>query len=105
MNKNIILFSILISFPILAFSHSHEDNKEDSSSEMLGYWKKEDCKNVSDAAGLYLYISGDLMTKADEAEKSGRDIKAATLYKRSLEFAEIAANHAKSFEAFCKQPS
>ncbi len=45
------------------------------------------------------------MTKADEAEKSGRDIKAATLYKRSLEFAEIAANHAKSFEAFCKQPS
>ena len=65
----------------------------------------QDCKNVSDAAGLYLYISGDLMTKADEAEKSGRDIKAATLYKRSLEFAEIAANHAKSFEAFCKQPS
>ena len=96
MNKNIILFSILISFPILAFSHSHEDKKEDSSSEMLGYWKKEDCKNVSDAAGLYLYISGDLMTKADEA---------AALYKRSLEFAEIAANHAKSFEAFCKQPS
>ena len=43
--------------------------------EGVGFWKSEDCKKVSDAAGLFLYTSGELLKTADKERKPGSEKK------------------------------
>ena len=41
--------------------------EEDEASEAI--WSDEDCEAISKAAGLYLYLSGDIVERSDEASE------------------------------------
>lgn len=68
-----------------------------------GFWKSEDCKNVSEAAGFFLYTSGELLKTADKERKAGSEKKSEKSYSAALFFSELSANAAKNFEVFCKK--
>ena len=69
----------------------------------IGFWKSEDCKKVSDAAGFFLYTSGELLKTADKERKAGNEKKSEKSYAAALFFSELSENAAKNFEAFCKK--
>ena len=69
----------------------------------LGFWKSEDCKKVSDAAGFFLYTSGELLKTADKERKAGSEKKSEKSYSAALFFSELSGNAAKNFEVFCKK--
>ena len=69
----------------------------------IGFWKSEDCKKVSDAAGFFLYTSGELLKTADKERKAGSEKKSEKSYSAALFFSELSANAAKNFEVFCKK--
>jgi len=68
----------------------------------LGYWTKEDCKKISEASGVFLYYSGELLKKADEAEKNGKTEEAKELAEEAYFLSELAENHAINFSTYCK---
>jgi len=68
----------------------------------LGYWKIEDCKKISEASGLFLYYSGELLKKADEAEKNGNTDEAKKFREDAYFLSEMAKNHAINFNSYCK---
>ena len=70
--------------------------------ERSGLWEAEDCKKISDASGLFLYVSGELLEKAEKLKKEGKEAKADESYEGVLFLSELAANYAKTFEAYCK---
>ena len=65
-------------------------------------WAAEDCKNISDASGLFLYVSGELLEEADEFREEGDEVEANESYEGVLFISELATNFAKNFEAYCK---
>ena len=69
----------------------------------IGFWKSEDCKKVSDAAGFFLYTSGELLKTADKERKVGSEKKSEKSYSAALFFSESSGNAAKNFEVFCKK--
>ena len=71
--------------------------------EDIGFWKSEDCKNVSEAAGFFLYTSGELLKAADKERKAGSEKKSEKSYSAAMFFSELSANAAKNFEVFCKK--
>ena len=71
--------------------------------ERRGMWKPEDCKRISDALGTFLYFSGESMKEGDKHEKMGHKEKADAHYLDAMALAELAANYAKNFEAYCKR--
>jgi hypothetical protein len=71
--------------------------------EDVGLWKSEDCKNVSEAAGFFLYTSGELLKVADKERKAGSEKKSEKSYAGALFFSELSGNAAKNFEVFCKK--
>ena len=71
--------------------------------ENIGFWKSEDCKNVSEAAGFFLYTSGELLKAADKERKAGSEKKSEKSYAAALFFSELSGNAAKNFEVFCKK--
>ena len=68
----------------------------------LGYWTTEDCKKISEASGIFLYYSGELFKKADEAEKNGKAEEAKELAEEAYFLSELAENHAINFSTYCK---
>ena len=90
MNRIGVVIGIIILVPLTGYANSD-----------IGMWKSEDCKKVSDAAGYYLYLSGEIFKKASVLKKSGDKKKSFELYKESLFLSELSANHAKNFEVFC----
>ena len=96
LNKFIPIFCVLILFlPISASVKSEEGD--------IGFWKSEDCKKVSEAAGFFLYTSGELLKTADKERKAGSEKKSEKSYSAALFFSELSANAAKNFEVFCKK--
>jgi hypothetical protein len=71
--------------------------------EDTGFWKNEDCKKVSEAAGFFLYTSGELLKTADKERKAGSEKKSEKSYAAALFFSELSGNAAKNFEVFCKK--
>ena len=69
----------------------------------MGYWKAEDCKNVSDAAGLFLYYSYEVLEESSELREAGKELQADKLGEGGVALSQVAANYAKTFEAFCKR--
>ena len=67
-----------------------------------GLWEAEDCKKISDASGLFLYVSGELLEEADKLKKEGKEAEADESYEGVLFLSELATNYAKNFEAYCK---
>ena len=69
----------------------------------MGYWKKEDCKTVSDASWDAHEIAGGLLEKSGKSRDKGEGKIADELFKGAYALAEVSANFAKTFEAFCKK--
>ena len=65
-------------------------------------WAAEDCRNISGASGLFLYVTGELLEEADELREEGYEAEANESYEDGLSFSELAANYAINFEAYCK---
>jgi|TARA_B110000914_G_scaffold216290_1_gene221101 hypothetical protein len=96
MNKFTPLFCLLILLiPISGYSNFEESD--------IGFWKSEDCKKVSEAAGFFLYTSGEVLKTADKERKAGNEKKSEKSYAAALFFSELSENAAKNFEAFCKK--
>ena len=68
----------------------------------LGYWETKDCKEVSNAAGLMLYLSYQSLEGADKFEKKGKKTRADELASEGIVLGQLAADYATTFSAFCK---
>ena len=58
-----------------------------------------DCESISEAAGLYLYLSGDVVERSDEADEQK---KKAALFKAGVALSQLSVNHAEVYDVFCK---
>ena len=96
MNKFTPIYWILILFLSLSGCAKSEEAN-------IGLWKSEDCKKISEAAGFFLYTSGELLKTADKERQAGNEKKSEKTYATALFFSELAKNSAKNFEAFCKK--
>ena len=105
-----IALLIFLSTP-LVISADHHSMKGDKSKneikkmemEKKGMWKPEDCKKISQTSGAYLYFSGEAFKKRSALEKDGNQIDANKAFSEARALAELAANFAKNFEAYCKR--
>lgn len=90
--------------PIPGYRHRTGEgvSVDDAEAVRWGYWKAEDCKKVSDASGLFLYFSGELLREADKLKKEGKEKEADESYKGVLFLSELATNYAKNFAVYCK---
>ncbi|HIG68290.1 MAG TPA: hypothetical protein EYQ44_10880 [Porticoccaceae bacterium] len=96
MNKFSAIFCLLILLiPISGWANSEESD--------IGFWKSEDCKKVSEAAGFFIYTSGELLKTADKERRAGNEKESEKSYAAALFFSELSENAAKNFEAFCKK--
>ena len=96
LNKFTSIFCVLVLFLCISVYVKSEEGD-------TGFWKSEDCKNVSEAAGFFLYTSGELLKTADKERKAGSGKKSEKSYAAALFFSELSANAAKNFEVFCKK--
>ena len=97
----VLLFAFALMLPTLLLAGYQKSNSSESLES--SYWKQEDCKKVSDASGVFLFISGQLLEEFEKKEKSGDKEEAVELFMKSVGFSELSANFAKSFEAYCKE--
>tara|TARA_Y100000817_G_scaffold132584_1_gene103802 strand:+ start:1105 stop:1434 length:330 start_codon:yes stop_codon:yes gene_type:complete len=105
-----IALLIFLSTP-LVISADHHSMKGDKSKneikkmemEKKGMWKPEDCKKTSQASGAFLYFSGEAFKKGSALEKDGNQFHANKAFSEARALAELAANFAKNFEAYCKK--
>ena len=108
MHKNIPLILLLSSSLLISAAHpmkGDKSNKDMKKMEMekKGMWKPEDCKKISQTSGAYLYFSGEAFKKRSALEKDGNKASADEAFAEAKALAELAANYAKNFEAYCKR--
>ena len=113
MHKKISLLLLLSTSLVISADHhplkDDKSNKETKKMEMememekRGMWKAEDCKKISQTSGAYLYFSGEAFKKRSSLEKDGNQIDAEKAFSEARALAELAANFAKNFEAYCKK--
>ena len=109
MHKKISLLLLLSTSLVISADHhplkDDKSNKETKKMEMekKGMWKPEDCKKISQTSGAYLYFSGEAFKKRSSLEKDGNQIDAEKAFSEARALAELAANFAKNFEAYCKK--
>ena len=109
MRKKISLLLLLSTSLVISADHhalkGDKSNKETKKMEMekRGMWKPEDCKKISQTSGAYLYFSGEAFKKRSSLEKDGNQINAEKAFSEARALAELAANFAKNFEAYCKK--
>ena len=109
MHKKISLLLLLSTSLVISADHhalkGDKSNKEKKKMEMekRGMWKPEDCKKISQTSGAYLYFSGEAFKKRSSLEKDGNQIDAEKAFSEARALAELAANFAKNFEAYCKK--
>ena len=96
MNKFTPIYWILILF--ISLSGCAKPEQAD-----IGLWKSEDCKKISEAAGFFLYTSGELLKTADKERQAGNEGKSEKTYAAAMFFSELSENSAKNFEVFCKK--
>ena len=76
------------------------DTEEDGTQEAEAVWAEDDCELISEAAGAYLYHSGEVVKKShatDEKEKK------AALFKAGVALSQLSVNHAEVYQVFCKE--
>ena len=109
MHKKISLLLLLSTSLVISADHhplkDDKSNKETKKMEMekRGMWKPEDCKKISQTSGAYLYFSGEAFKKRSSLEKDGNQIDAEKAFSEARALAELAANFAKNFAAYCKK--
>ena len=114
MIKKITLL-VFLSVPLMILADDHgkkegKSPKEMKKMEMMkkemerwGRWKAEDCRKVSEASGVFLYFAGESIKEGEKHEKMGHQEKADKHYLDAMALAELAANYAKNYEAYCKK--
>ena len=104
MKKHVItLFIITTSMTSCADDHEEQTDVDIKATKTgLGYWETKDCKEVSDTAGLMLYLSYQSLEGADKIKKEGNKIRADELAGEGIVLAQLAADYATTFSAFCK---
>ena len=121
MLKKISLF-VFLSIPLMILADHHGMKGDKSAKEMKkmemmkkkeahmkkemerwGRWKPEDCKKVSDSSGAFLYYSGLALDASEKLEKEGKQLASDEKAIEALALAELAANFAKNYEAYCKK--
>ena len=65
-------------------------------------WKQEDCKKISDASGHFLMMSGYMLKESGKRKEEGDMKEMDKLFIGAMQFSEMAANYAKTFEVFCR---
>ena len=109
MHKKISLLLLLSTSLVISADHhalkGDKSNKETKKMKMekRGMWKPEDCKKISQTSGAYLYFSGEAFKKRSFLEKDGNQVDAEKAFSEARALAELAANFAKNFEAYCKK--
>ena len=109
MHKKIPLLLLLSTSLVISADHhaikGDKSNKEIKKMkiEKRGMWKPEDCKKISQTSGAYLYFSGEAFKKRSSLEKDGNQVDAEKAFSEARALAELAANFAKNFEAYCKR--
>ena len=100
----IMLGAALVTFSLslqaewqLSGADAKDHEEEDEASEAI--WSDEDCEAISKAAGLYLYLSGDVVERSDEASEQK---KKAALFKTGVTLSQLSVNHAEVYDVFCK---
>ena len=113
---------VFLSIPLMVLADDHENKGDDSHEninememkekkrahmieqmEKRGMWKPEDCKKVSDSSGAFLYYSGLAIDASEKLEKEGKQEASDEKAIEALALAELAANFAKNYEAYCKK--
>ena len=97
----IFVLSCLLGGALLVNYFAAEAGAQKQTVERSGLWEAEDCKKISDAPGLFLYVSGEILEEADKLRKEGKKAEANESYEGALLFSELAANFAKNFETYC----
>ena len=69
----------------------------------MGKVEAEDCKKISEASGFFLYAAGEAMKEGEGHEKMCHQEIADKLYLDALALAELAANYAVNYYAYCKR--
>jgi len=107
MYKNILFLLFTFSFLPFSLADSHNDKSvdKDSKVDIFGYWKKEDCKKISEASGRLLYSSGVLLEESRKHREAGHPLKADQSASAAKYLAEMASHYANNFEAYCKRPA
>ena len=93
-----ILSLVFLINPLLGLAETKEMDRT-----VRGLWETDDCLEVSEHAGLMLYLSGELLKKADAERKIGNTEASDELNKGAIFFSQLSANSAKTFEVFCKR--
>ena len=101
MTKFLVLAIALVS-PGLSYADSHKGKDNSSKPVSEETWKREDCLKISEAAGLLLYQSGELLKASENQRNLGKKREAARSFELGLGLSEVSANFARNFEAFCK---
>ena len=113
LKKISLLVFLSVPLMILADDHGKKEGKspkEMKKMEMMkkemerwGRWKAEDCRKVSEASGVFLYFAGESIKEGEKHEEMGHQEKADKHYLDAMALAELAANYAKNYEAYCKK--
>ena len=108
MNKYSLL--LLMTLILLPYTSAESDASKEivekkSSVGVFGYWKKDDCKKVSETSGALLYFAGIELEKSTKQREAGQPVRAAESAKAAQYLAEMATHYAKNFEAYCKRPA
>ena len=107
MYKNIFLLALTFSFfpSISADSHSKKVLEQESKDGVFGYWKKEDCRKISESSGKLLYAAGMQLEESRKHRELGHPLKADQTAAAAKYLAEMASHYANNFEAYCKRPA
>ena len=103
--KKLFVTSLVIITSMTSFADDHKEQTDvdiRAINSGLGYWETKDCKEVSNAAGLMLYLSYQSLEGADKVKKEGNKTRADELGSEAIVLAQLAADYATTFSAFCK---
>ena len=100
-----LLTLLVVTTSMISFADEHKEKKDVDMKKIksaLGYWEPKDCKQVSDAAGLMIYLSYQSLEDADKVKKEGNKKRADELVIEGVVLAQLSADYANTFSAFCK---
>ena len=103
--KRLIVTLLVINISLISCANGQIEKKDVDMKAIksgLGYWETKDCKEVSNASGLMLYLSYQSLEGADKFKKEGNKTRADELASEGIVLGQLAADYATTFSAFCK---
>ena len=94
--KKLFFTLLVIATSMISFADDHKEKKDVDMKKIkseLGYWEAKDCKAVSDAAGLMLYLS---YQSLEDSKKGTTKKRADELASEGVVLAQLAADYALS---------